>query len=72
MKKKEKHRRAAVSPRGHEEQGSPEQQNSSSSGLVTELAPAAAAKSLQSCLTLCNPTDSSPSGFSIHRILQAR
>ena len=27
--------------------------------------PAAAAKSLQSCLTLCNPTDSSPPGSAI-------
>ena len=26
----------------------------------------------QSCLTLCNPTDCSPPGFSIHRILQTR
>ena len=34
--------------------------------------PAAAAKSLQSCLTLCNPMDSSPPGSSVHRILQAR
>ena len=32
---------------------------------------AAAAKSLQSCLTLCNPIDSSPPGSSVHRILQA-
>ena len=30
------------------------------------------AKSLQSCLTLCSPTDSSPPGSSVHRILQAR
>ena len=30
---------------------------------------AAAAKSLQSCLTLCDPMDSSPPGSSIHRIL---
>ena len=29
-------------------------------------------KSLQSCLTLCNPVDSSPPGSSVHRILQAR
>ena len=27
---------------------------------------------LQSCLTLCNPTDYSPPGFSVHGILQAR
>ena len=26
----------------------------------------------QSCLTLCNPMDCSPPGFSVHRILQAR
>ena len=33
---------------------------------------AAAAKSLQSCPTLCDPMDCSPPGFSIHGILQAR
>ena len=33
---------------------------------------AAAAKSLQSCLTLCNPTDGSPPGSPIPGILQAR
>ena len=33
---------------------------------------AAAAKSLQSCPTLCNPIDGSPSGSSVHGILQAR
>ena len=30
------------------------------------------AKSLLSCLTLCDPMDYSPPGFSLHRILQAR
>ena len=30
------------------------------------------AKSLQSCPTLCNPLDCSPSGSSVHGILQAR
>ena len=30
---------------------------------------AAAAKSLQSCPTLCDPMDSSPPGSSVHRIL---
>ena len=30
------------------------------------------AKSLQSCLTLCDPMDCSPPGFSVHRIPQAR
>ena len=29
-------------------------------------------KSLQSCLTLCNPIDGSPPGSPVHRILQAR
>ena len=33
---------------------------------------AAAAKSLQSCLTLCYPMDSSPPGSSVPGILQAR
>ena len=42
--------------------------------LVPHLAAAAAAaaKSLQSCPTLCDPTDSSPPGSPIPRILQAR
>ena len=33
---------------------------------------AAAAKSLQSCLTLCNPLDCSLPGFPVHGILQER
>ena len=33
---------------------------------------AAAAKSLQSCLTLCDPIDSSPRGSPVPGILQAR
>ena len=33
------------------------------------LTAAAAAKSLQSCPTLCEPIDSSPPGSSVHRIL---
>ena len=33
---------------------------------------AAATKSLQSCLTLCDPIDGSPPGFSVPGILQAR
>ena len=36
------------------------------------MTPAAAAKSLQSCLTLCDPIDGSPPGFPIPGILQAR
>ena len=31
-----------------------------------------AAKSLQSCLTLCDPIDSSPPAFAVPGILQAR
>ena len=36
------------------------------------VAAAAAAKSLQSCPTLCDPMDCSLPGFSVHGILQAR
>ena len=38
----------------------------------TLSAAAAAAKSLQSCPTLCDPMDCSLPGFSVHGILQAR
>ena len=34
--------------------------------------PTAAAKSVQSCLTLCDPIDGSPPGSSVPGILQAR
>ena len=45
----------------------------SSIGLFPPLTiHAAAAKSLQSCLTLCDPIDSSPPGSPIPGILQAR
>ena len=37
-----------------------------------KLTAAAAAKSLQSCPTLCDPTDGSPPGSPIPGILQAR
>ena len=37
-----------------------------------QYAAAVAAKSLQSCPTLCDPMDCSPPGFSVHGILQAR
>ena len=37
-----------------------------------DFAAAAAAKSLQSCLTLCNSIDGSPPGSPIPGILQAR
>ena len=39
---------------------------------MTLAAATTAAKSLQSCPTLCDPTDSSPPGSSIHGIFQAR
>ena len=39
---------------------------------VTAAAAAAAAKSLQSCPTLCDPIDGSPPGSSVHGIFQAR
>ena len=38
----------------------------------TSLVTAAAAKSLQSCPTLCHPTDGSPPGSPVPGILQAR
>ena len=40
--------------------------------LNNSTAAAAAAKALQSCLTLCDPMDSSPPGSTIPGILQAR
>ena len=40
--------------------------------LQTYHAAAAAAKSLQSCLTLCDPIDGSPPGSPVPGILQAR
>ena len=39
---------------------------------MTKVPAAAAAKLLQSCLTLCNPIDDSPPGFAVPGILQAR
>ena len=38
----------------------------------SKLMNAAAAKSLQSCPTLCDPVDGSPPGSCVHGILQAR
>ena len=46
--------------------------NSKISVLLNKYTYAAAAKSLQSCLTLCDPRDGSPPGSSVHGILQAR
>ena len=46
--------------------------NTFSCCLVTTTATAITAKSLQSCPTLCDPTDSSPPGSPVPGILQAR
>ena len=40
--------------------------------LSSSISAASAAKSLQSCLTLCDPREGSPPGFPIPGILQAR
>ena len=40
--------------------------------INTSAAAVAAAKSLQSCPTLCDPIDGSPSGSTVPGILQAR
>ena len=40
--------------------------------VLIVVAAAAAAKSLQPCLTLCDPIDGSPPGSSVHGIFQAR
>ena len=55
------------SPWGHKESSTNERLN------LTELPTAtAAAKSLQSCPTLCDPIEGSPPGFPFPGILQAR
>ena len=76
-----------MSGRGHKDQTSVTTKavRSKSSGRVApltgvrqpsnssrSLAAAAAAKSLQSCLTLCDPIDGSPTGSPVPGILQAR
>ena len=52
------------SPCGHKELDTTEHRHAT--------AAAAAAKSLQSCPTLCNPIDGSPPGSPVPGILQAR
>ena len=47
-------------------------ENLPKSSLNPEIWICVCAKSLQSCLTLCNPMDCSPSGSSVHGILQVR
>ena len=46
--------------------------NKSQEILSQEIVAAAAAKSLQSCPTLCDPIDGSPPGSLVPGILQAR
>ena len=41
-------------------------------GMATHSSAAAAAKSLRSCPTLCDPMDCSPPGTPLHGLLQAR
>ena len=41
-------------------------------GFLLRAATATAAKSLQSCLTMCNPMGCSPPASTVHGILQAR
>ena len=62
---------AFYSPRGHKESDMTEQLNNKAMHLVPAAA-AAAAKSLQSCPTLCDPIDGSPPGYPVPGILQAR
>ena len=47
-------------------------QSIGASASVLPMNAAAAAKLLQSCLNLCDPTDGSPSGSPVLGILQAR
>ena len=47
-------------------------QSEKTNTLTLPAAAAAAAKSLQSCLTLCHPIEGSPPGSAIPGILQAR
>ena len=52
--------------------GSREVETCLSGVIIHPTDAAAAAKSLQSCPTLCDPIDGSLPGSSVHRILQAR
>ena len=47
-------------------------ENDDCNKITNVVAAAATAKSLQLCLTLCNPIDGSPLGSSVPGILQAR
>ena len=47
-------------------------QRAAGSGTVSSDPWALCAKTLQSCLTLCDPVDCGPPGSSVHGVLQAR
>jgi len=77
QKKKKREREKRQRCRGWETEGEPQQDllcqvHFSISSTQTVLAAAAAAKSLQSCPTLCDPIDGSPPGSPAPGILQAR
>ena len=55
-----------------EEKGTTEDETVDGLTCAIECIYAAAAKSLQSCLTLCDPIDGSPPGSPVPGILQAR
>ena len=57
---------------GRDEVEKKHNENFGSFACHSEEAAAATAKSLQLCLTLCDPIDSSPLGSSVPGILQAR
>ena len=57
---------------GRSSVGCPETPETILSKYIVAIWPAAAAKSLQSCPTLCNPIDGSPPGSPVPGILQAR
>ena len=67
---KNSHRAALHSSASIKAQG--KSKNWEKSGPVVFPTAAAAAKSLQLCLTLCDPTDGSPPGSPVRGILQAR
>ena len=69
LKRRHDRQRPQVGYEAEIEPGSPALQVNS---LPAELPAAAAAKSLQSCLTLCNPIDGSPPVSPVPGILQAR
>ena len=62
--------RACCSPWGHKELDMTEQQKRR--GVTDSVITTAVVNSLQLCPTICNPTDCSPPGSSVHGIHQAR